>query len=70
VAWTVHLEYEGSMLVFLLDIIEVPEVHLYPLSNTFSTNKVQSHTGAALGKAFQGMLECFGLTGQVHYTCV
>jgi hypothetical protein len=29
VAWTVHLEYEGSMLAFLLDIIEVPEVCLY-----------------------------------------
>jgi hypothetical protein len=26
VAWTVHLEYEGTMLAFLLDIIEVPEV--------------------------------------------
>jgi hypothetical protein len=27
VAWTVHLEYEGEMLSFLLDIIELPEVH-------------------------------------------
>jgi hypothetical protein len=26
VAWTVHLEYEGKMLCFLLDIIEVPKV--------------------------------------------
>jgi len=26
VAWTVHLEYEGTMLMFLLNIIEVPEV--------------------------------------------
>lgn len=26
VAWTVHLEYEGDMLSFLLDIIELPEV--------------------------------------------
>jgi hypothetical protein len=26
VAGTVHLEYEGEMLCFLLDIIEVPEV--------------------------------------------
>ncbi len=24
-AWTVHLEYNGKILVFLLDIIEVPE---------------------------------------------
>jgi antibiotic biosynthesis monooxygenase (ABM) superfamily enzyme len=26
VAWMVHLEYEGEMLSFLLDIIELPEV--------------------------------------------
>jgi hypothetical protein len=26
VAWTIHLEYEGHMLAFLLDIIEVPKV--------------------------------------------
>jgi hypothetical protein len=26
VAWTVHLEHQGQMLAFLLDIIEVPEV--------------------------------------------
>jgi hypothetical protein len=24
--WTVHLEYEGDMLSFLVDVIEVPEV--------------------------------------------
>lgn len=45
VAWTVHLEHEGAMLAFLLDIIEVPK----------------SHTGVALAKAFQQMLEVFGL---------
>jgi hypothetical protein len=28
VAWTVHLEYEGEMLCFLLDIFELPEVCL------------------------------------------
>ncbi|KAI0288641.1 hypothetical protein BC826DRAFT_915559, partial [Russula brevipes] len=27
VAWTVHLEYEGHMLAFLLDIVEVAEVN-------------------------------------------
>ncbi|KAG1904903.1 uncharacterized protein F5891DRAFT_944496, partial [Suillus fuscotomentosus] len=26
VAWTAHIEYEGIMLAFLLDIVEVPEV--------------------------------------------
>ena len=38
------------MLVFLLDIIEVPE----------------SHTGVALAKAFQKMLETFGLQDRVR----
>jgi hypothetical protein len=49
VAWTVHLEHEGTMLAFLLDVAEVPE----------------SHTGLALAKAFQRMLEEFGLTDKV-----
>ncbi|KAG1895343.1 uncharacterized protein F5891DRAFT_960254, partial [Suillus fuscotomentosus] len=26
VAWTAHIEYEGIMLAFLLDIVEIPEV--------------------------------------------
>ncbi|KAJ6512712.1 hypothetical protein C8R45DRAFT_813319, partial [Mycena sanguinolenta] len=30
VAWTVHLQYEGQPLVFLLDIYEVPEVCISP----------------------------------------
>jgi hypothetical protein len=46
----VHLEHEGMMLAFLLDIIEVPE----------------SHTGMALARAFQNMLETFGLE---HWVC-
>jgi hypothetical protein len=50
VAWTVHLEHNGAMLAFLLDIIEVPE----------------SHTGVALAKAFQQMLETFGLQDRVR----
>jgi hypothetical protein len=45
----VHLEYEGAMMSFLLNIIEVPE----------------SHSGATLGNAFQAMLECFGLEKKV-----
>jgi len=49
VAWTVHLEHNGAMLAFLLDIIKVPE----------------SHTGVALAKAFQQMLETFGLQDRV-----
>jgi hypothetical protein len=49
VAWTVHLEHNGAMLAFLLDILEVPE----------------SHTGIALAKAFQKMLQEFGLQDRV-----
>jgi hypothetical protein len=51
VAWTVHLEHKGTMLGFLLDIIEVPE----------------SHTGLALAKAFQRMLETFGIEDKVSF---
>ena len=40
-----HLKHNGAMLAFLLDILEVPE----------------SHTGMVLAKAFQQMLEAFGL---------
>ena len=50
VAWTAHLEHEGCMLTFLLDIVEVPE----------------SHTGVALAKAFQKMLEGYKLNNKVH----
>jgi hypothetical protein len=51
VAWTVHLEYNGTMLAFLLDIVDVPE----------------SHTGVALAKAFQRMLKTFGLQDRVSF---
>jgi hypothetical protein len=50
VAWTVHLEHNGVMLAFLLDILEVPE----------------SHTGVVLAKAFQKMLKEFGLQDRVR----
>ena len=49
VAWTVHLEFQGSPLTFLLDIIEVPE----------------SHMGVTLANAFQDMLMRFGITKKV-----
>ncbi|KAK7040040.1 dimer-Tnp-hAT domain-containing protein [Favolaschia claudopus] len=45
-AWTVHLQHEGVPFSFLLDIIEVPE----------------SHTGAALARAFDQMLASHGLS--------
>jgi hypothetical protein len=49
VAWTVHFEYEGAMMAFLLDIIEV----------------LESHTGITLANAFQAMLKRFGLENKV-----
>ncbi|KAG6804729.1 hypothetical protein H0H92_002843, partial [Tricholoma furcatifolium] len=45
VAWTVHLHHQGHILVFLLDVLEVPE----------------SHTGATLAAAFHRMLINHGL---------
>jgi hypothetical protein len=50
VAWTVHLEHEGCMMAFLLDIVEVPE----------------SHTGLALAKASQKVLESHELEMKVR----
>jgi hypothetical protein len=50
VAWTVHLEHESCMMAFLLDIVEVAE----------------SHTGLALAKAFQNMLESYKLEKKVR----
>ena len=50
VAWTVHFKHNGAMLALLLDIVEL----------------LESHTGIALAKAFQQMLETFGLQDQVH----
>ena len=49
VAWTVHLHFQGAMLAFLLDIVELPE----------------SHTGATLAREFQNMLQSFGLTQKI-----
>ena len=45
-----HFEHNGAMLAFLLDIVEL----------------LESHTGITLAKAFQQMLETFGLQDQVH----
>ncbi|KAL1697786.1 hypothetical protein EV121DRAFT_219079, partial [Schizophyllum commune] len=51
VAFVAHLSSEGHVLVFLLDIIEVP----------------RSHTGAALAKAFQDMLVEHDLIWKVRF---
>lgn len=67
IAWTVHLEYESQMLAFLLDIIEVAEVCVSKIICLVSNANVilQSHTGAAMAKAFQDMLLRFELTDKV-----
>ena len=49
VAWTVHLEHNGQLLLFLLNIVEVPE----------------SHTGQTLTKAFHKMLVDFGIQNKI-----
>jgi hypothetical protein len=49
VAWTVHLQYQGRMLAFLLDVVELPE----------------SHSGVTLAREFQNMLKNFGLTNKI-----
>jgi len=66
VTWTVHLEYEGQMLSFLLDVVELPEVCEINNTKYITTNTYfQSHTGVAMAKAFQAMLERFGLTKKI-----
>jgi len=52
VAWTMHFGCEGAMIMFLLDIIEVPE----------------SHSGATLAQEFQAMLERFHVEDKVSYS--
>ena len=55
------------MISFLLDIVELPEVHSlllkYKIHNT--DNFLQSHTGATMANAFQDMLNRFGLTEKI-----
>jgi hypothetical protein len=68
VAWVVHLHHEGRLLMFVLDIREVPEVcnfeKLFVLSLTFT----QSHTGHALACEFQTMLKTHHLEDKVLAT--
>jgi hypothetical protein len=43
VTWTIHLEHKGQILAFLVDIIEVPEVHTVALSlSTINANVLLS----------------------------
>ena len=49
VAWVVHLEHDGHMLSFLLDVLELPK----------------SHTGDALAKAFHAMLLDYGIENKI-----
>ena len=49
-AITVHFEVEGSPIVLPLDVVEV----------------AFSHTGEALAKAFQDVLDSFGISHKVN----
>ncbi|KAJ7430555.1 hypothetical protein FB451DRAFT_1068108 [Mycena latifolia] len=51
VGWVVHLQHQGKALSFLLDIKELPE----------------SHTGEALSRAFQEVLEDYGIANKVCF---
>ena len=66
VAWTVHLQHEGHILAFLLDIIEVPEVRLSDTSLFLTDSFLQSHTGDTLGQEFHNMLVEHGLEDKVN----
>ncbi len=67
IVWTVHLQHEGKMLVFLLDIVEVPKVGFPTFLNIHLLLMIfESHTGVVLANAFQEMLECFGLEEKVQ----
>ena len=68
-AWTVHLEHNGRMFSFLLDIIEVPEVryHACDIQCTL-TQILQSHSGATLAKIFSAMLAQHGLSDKVCFS--
>nr|GAT55264.1 predicted protein [Mycena chlorophos] len=48
-AWTVHLQHEGQMLLFPLDIVEVPE----------------SHTSETMSHEFHSLLERYGITHKI-----
>ena len=67
VAWTVHLEHQGHMLAFLLDVVEVPEVRAYSCVRfpELMLPLPQSYSGANLAAAFQAMLERFGLKNKI-----
>ena len=53
------------MFSFLLDIVEVPEVRLLNLLPPRQLSYFKSHSGLTMAKAFQAMLERFGLTHKV-----
>src|SRR5271154_6164964 len=65
VAWTVHLEHDGHMLSFLLDIVELPEVCPLLHDHTHNPTPWKSHTGLTMARAFQQMLKKFNLTKKV-----
>lgn len=68
VAWTVQIEHEGHPLVFLLDVVEVPEVCPVSFGHSESLCRRkpwQSHTGATLAREFNLMLLRYGIANKV-----
>jgi hypothetical protein len=64
----VHLEHDGELLCFLLDIIEVAEVRVAVISYLSEQAYLigtWSHSGEVMAKAFQSMLEQCGLAKKV-----
>ena len=57
IVWMVQFEFQGEIVNFLLEIIKVPEVCILICSLDSRLTAFMSHTGAALTRAFQAMLE-------------
>ena len=70
VAWTVHLQHDGEMLAFLLDICEVPEVCLSGIRCNGELTIWQSHTGVTLARATHAMAVEYSLEDKVSLRSV
>jgi hypothetical protein len=64
-AWTVQLEHEGQPLVFLLDIVEVPEVCQNVTAQRLVVYPQKSHTGVTLANQLNALLVRYGIAHKV-----
>lgn len=60
VAFSVHLEYNGTPLIFPLDVIEVARVWRTLAIEVFVLNFLQSHTGTELASVLQRFWQSLG----------